>query len=251
MPRVYGAIPSKRGVADLQHPRYSSVANAITLPPTYLIADQQPVRDQGQAPMCVGYALTAAMGVGIIRAGIARILSALDAYNGARSLESPPPAEGTSIRDALVYAQHNGVKPEEDTLTTDALLTTVGGWGEVSVATIDLKAALVRTGNNLIIGITVTPGFENPDTNGIVTSGGGDLGYHAVNIVGYSDAVNGGSFRVRNSWSADYGQGGYCWISYSMMRMIIGEAYTATTIARKSLPQLSWWDQIRAAFGWH
>ena len=36
-----------------------------------------------------------------------------------------------------------------------------------------------------------------------------------MTIVGYDDTVNGGSFRIVNSWGTDWGDNGYAWIRYS------------------------------------
>ena len=40
------------------------------------------------------------------------------------------------------------------------------------------------------------------------------LGGHAVVIIGYNDSVNGGSFKIFNSWGESWGAKGMAWISY-------------------------------------
>ena len=40
-------------------------------------------------------------------------------------------------------------------------------------------------------------------------------GGHAMTVVGYDDTLNGGSFRLVNSWGYDWGDNGYVWIRYS------------------------------------
>jgi hypothetical protein len=37
---------------------------------------------------------------------------------------------------------------------------------------------------------------------------------HAICVVGYSDKQYGGAFRIMNSWSKDWGTGGFIWIRY-------------------------------------
>jgi len=37
---------------------------------------------------------------------------------------------------------------------------------------------------------------------------------HAVTVIGYNDSVNGGSFRVLNSWGEGWGKDGTTWIRY-------------------------------------
>ena len=48
---------------------------------------------------------------------------------------------------------------------------------------------------------------------------------HSVTIVGYDNSVNGGSFRVVNSWGKEWGDGGYFWLRYEDFEKLIFEAY--------------------------
>jgi len=48
---------------------------------------------------------------------------------------------------------------------------------------------------------------------------------HMMTIVGYDDNINGGSFRIVNSYGKDWGDNGYMWMSYNDYRK-----YTETTI---------------------
>ena len=59
-----------------------------------------------------------------------------------------------------------------------------------------------------------------------VDEGGPAQGGHAVCIMGYDDEKHGGSFRIQNSWSADWGEGGFFWLPY--------DAYEGSR----------WWDGI-------
>jgi Papain family cysteine protease len=43
------------------------------------------------------------------------------------------------------------------------------------------------------------------------------VGNHALCIVGYDDARNGGSFEVMNSWGTEWGQGGFFWMTYDQL----------------------------------
>ena len=42
-----------------------------------------------------------------------------------------------------------------------------------------------------------------------------EFGGHAMTIVGYDDNLYGGAFELLNSWSKNWGDGGYCWIKYN------------------------------------
>ena len=77
-----------------------------------------------------------------------------------------------------------------------------------------LKVAL-SSNNPITAGINVDDKFgELNPSNFIYSAPKGDLGRHAVTIVGYDDFKNGGSFRVLNSYGSDWGDDGFFWITY-------------------------------------
>lgn len=49
---------------------------------------------------------------------------------------------------------------------------------------------------------------------------GSSIGGHCMCIVGYNTGLDGGTgaFKVRNSWGTDFGDNGYCWISFDSFR---------------------------------
>ena len=56
-------------------------------------------------------------------------------------------------------------------------------------------------------------------------------GYHAVLVVGYQrdgSAPGGGWFVVRNSWGPDWGENGYCYVSYEMTKKYALNPHVAT-----------------------
>ena len=60
--------------------------------------------------------------------------------------------------------------------------------------------------------------FSDPDYSAGETwtyNGNGVGGLHVMCIVGYDDSLGlSGAFKVRNSWGVNWGDAGYCWISY-------------------------------------
>lgn len=50
-----------------------------------------------------------------------------------------------------------------------------------------------------------------------------DTAYHAMICVGYNDTI--GAFKVMNSWGVDFGNDGFVWISESVIREAVMEAY--------------------------
>jgi hypothetical protein len=66
----------------------------------------------------------------------------------------------------------------------------------------------------------VSTQYRIPDLTPEKAKDGSKVGGHAVVIAGYkrdASAPGGGWFLVRNSWGEDWGDGGYCWISYRMV----------------------------------
>lgn len=52
---------------------------------------------------------------------------------------------------------------------------------------------------------------------------------HALTIVGYDDDLFGGAFRVVNSWGTEWGDDGFCWISYDDFNKFQEAAYMIYT----------------------
>ncbi len=82
---------------------------------------------------------------------------------------------------------------------------------------------LIAAHHTCVIGINIYANFdyiENYDTVYTVhDKAGRSRGGHALCIVGYDDnkqtADGPGAFRLVNSWGTDWGNQGYCWMSYS------------------------------------
>lgn len=82
----------------------------------------------------------------------------------------------------------------------------------------------------VIIGAILSESFNNLELKagsifwspkeGEESSGG-----HAMCVVGYDDDLNGGSFRIVNSWGTDWGDNGFFWLSYDDFYATIDEAY--------------------------
>ena len=49
---------------------------------------------------------------------------------------------------------------------------------------------------------------------------------HMMTIVGYDNNINGGSFRIVNSWGNDFGDNGYMWMSYEDYKKYTTQTYS-------------------------
>lgn len=150
---------------------------------------------------------------------------------------------GSLFADALnVLSQQGAVKwsdmpyNENDYLTrpsnaikSKAKKYRIDFWRRVNFLDAKEVKAQLNAGFPVIIGAMIDKGFIDGGRN----SGGRDyiwraksgkeLGGHAMLIVGYDD--NKGAFKILNSWGQNWGNKGYCWISYNFSSTAIREAY--------------------------
>ena len=59
---------------------------------------------------------------------------------------------------------------------------------------------------------------------------GSAVGYHQMTIVGWDDSIEGGSWKIVNSWGTNWANAGYCWIPYTFF-----QTYCATQVLSFSL----------------
>ena len=80
--------------------------------------------------------------------------------------------------------------------------------------------------------------FVEPPRNPTYNSDHGSVvGYHAVLIVGYDDSVR--AFKYLNSWGTDYGEEGYGWLTYSLAKRVVSQAYYAVDVVGGQPPPVS------------
>lgn len=77
---------------------------------------------------------------------------------------------------------------------------------------VDDLALAVGYAGPAIIGIDWHQSMYRPDADGFIHPVGPIVGGHAIVVRGYNVRLR--RFMLRNSWGADWGMGGDCWISY-------------------------------------
>lgn len=202
----------------------------------------RPIRDQGQKGFCFAFATAALKEFNCaVWGGGRQVLGAYLSpdYIGWRT----ETAEGTfgqdagaSLADAMAVLGSWGVPPE-DFLPYDAHNKAHAGSAACDVAARPYRIAqparvrvdpndfkAVLSANKVIaVGFEVMASFEDTGHTGVVpTPSGGSLGGHAVACVGY-DARG---FIIRNSWSANWGDGGYCYWPDSYLDLVF-DAWTS------------------------
>jgi C1A family cysteine protease len=195
------------------------------------------IEDQGNLGSCTGNAIAGAIEI-IDRKNNKQLeISRLFIYYQERLLEGSVYYDsGAYIRDGIKACYTYGAPLESiwpynlskwatrptTTAYSDALNRKVTGYAKCANFAA-VKNALAA-GTPVIVGFLVYSSFE---TNAVASTGMMPypntiteqlLGGHAVCIVGYDDALNGGRFICRNSWGTGWGDRGYFYMPYQVIQ---------------------------------
>jgi C1A family cysteine protease len=247
--RKYGWYPGKPDPFCL---RYSSIRSASILPSVVDLRNFCPaVYDQGDLGACTANALGGLVQV-LQKKANRKVFtpSRLFVYYNSRVLENLVSEDsGASLTDTMNVATNLGspneavwwynivkykVKPNlrvyADGLNcriSDPLLLD-------NTNLYELKSCLVE-GYPFVFGFTAYDSFESYDVSvsGMVPmpkQHEGVLGGHAMCAVGYDDSKQ--AFLVRNSWGANWGLGGYCYMPYAYLTdgNLAGDFWTAHSL---------------------
>lgn len=202
-----------------------------------------PVRDQGAEGTCVAFA--AAVGMKEHQELIERRqligLSPRDLYAECKKADGIPNEEGTYIRVAMKVLARRGVCREEcwpyrpyqeDSPCPDAARQAsdfrIKTYGRLSGLE-EMEESLTLNGP-FLAGVEVFPEwFETSDGKiSLPRPGVSPLGGHAVCVVGFDHAA--ACFKFKNSWSANWGDRGYGYLSYDYLERYCIDAWSATDL---------------------
>jgi C1A family cysteine protease len=227
----------RRDLPDHRDHLYSAPLEGITVLPSSIDLRPQcpPVYDQQSLGSCTAQAIAAAIEFDRKKQGLPDFVpSRLFVYYNERAMEGTVNSDaGAAIRDGIKAVNKKGacnetewpydisqftVKPS-DQCYKDALLDRALKYQSVSHNLNQMKGCLA-SGYPFVFGFTVYDSFESDTVaqTGIVPMPQPDeqvLGGHAVVAVGYNDAQQ--VFIVRNSWSAQWGDKGYCYMPYAYL----------------------------------
>jgi hypothetical protein len=229
---------------DMLDPRDHIYAapTVLRLPPKFGLNPRllPPVYNQGKLGSCSGNAIAAALQIERTRQGLRRANdtpSRLFIYYNERDMEGTVDSDsGAQIRDGIksVASQGDCFESGPDSWPYEiadfrdeppkscyaaALKDRVLSYSRL-IQTIDNMKICLASGYPFIFGFVVFSSFESPEVSktGVVpmpSVGDRPVGGHAVLAVGYDDEAQ--SFRVRNSWGADWGQDGYFTMPYNYL----------------------------------
>lgn len=230
----YGWI---RDLPDTRDHLYSAPIEHLTALPSSvdLRAQCPPVYDQSSLGSCTANAIAAAIEFDRMKQGLSDFVpSRLYIYYNERAMEGTISSDsGAQIRDGIKVVARQGACPETEwpyvvahfTLRPpvrcyqDALKDRALSYQRVSRSLNQMKACLA-SGQLLIFGFSVYESFESDEVaqTGIVPMPSANeqiLGGHAVCAVGFQDDQQ--RFIVRNSWSDQWGDKGYCYMPYAYL----------------------------------
>lgn len=229
------AAPETYGRFDLEFWDDSNLPPAIDLSDNF-----PPVGIQGSQNSCVGWAVGHALksyqerleeGWEFGRATVFSPAWIYNQINGGRD-------NGSHIYDALDLIVDKGAatlwtmpydpidyrSQPGNAATSEARQYRASGRSRVE-GTRQIKAALFNR-LPVVVGMRAYDSFnELSGINSVYNTFRGDVGGHAVTIVGYDDNRFGGAFKIINSYGSGWGDGGYFWLPYEHFQRVVSEAY--------------------------
>ena len=210
-------------IPDYQPDTSSSLTDSIFL-------DMPASGDQGSQGSCTAWAVVYGLGTFYVHINSGKAYS--DTGNLSPKFTYNQIAKGncgcTSLIDNLYLLREEGAAslglmpydPSECTLQPDdlqkqnALNTRINGFARVDLHNLSLIKRALSEKKPVVFAITVDDGFKRLDSPFIWKDHTGSAGEgHAMVIVGYDDIK--GSFRLLNSWSTAWADGGEAWIDYT------------------------------------
>jgi hypothetical protein len=220
-----------------------------------------PIKNQEYTSMCTGFSLSSTMDNAILRLGASDVTSPTHLWahygepsmalaasgNLNKSIATWPswpfsPKEGCELsRFDDDCGDHYGVRTNSGTSDPKirSELSAADEGGKYTIASIEKMgipadpgdvAAVLATGADLWVAFSLDAtkwGFrELMNNDNVIPDWSDPEGGHAVMLAGYRTTPSGGrQFLVHNSWGSEWGDGGYAWISDTMVHKYMHAAY--------------------------
>ena len=210
------------------------------------------IEDQGHIGSCVGNATSSGLEL-YCHAQLDKSdinFSRLFVYWNARELGGIEGDNGAYLRDGMKSCNKYGICHEADWKYNEAEVNTkppheayeaaaanvVTKYERIEVSDINsFKSYLSRERKSILIGmglgekfLDISGSLSEQNYPAINDSDNKLIGGHAINVVGYDDNLNGGSFIVENSWGTRWGDNGYFALKYSVWEADGWDAWVAT-----------------------
>jgi C1A family cysteine protease len=168
-------------------------------------------------------------------------LSVRFVYSECKKIDGMPNSEGTTLRSAMKVLSDKGIcrekfwpyiaqgknKPEKDALQ-DAQRFRILAYARILNLS-ELRMNLASKGP-CVAGIQVFKGIMQTKTGVVPMPKNNEpaLGGHAICIVGYDDRKK--LFKFKNSWSSNWGDRGYGYLSYGYLERYLMDAWSSIDI---------------------
>jgi hypothetical protein len=199
-----------------------------------------PTRNQGPRPTCMAFAASDADAA--LRDGWAP-LSCEYAFYQAQRRAGRPPSKGALLSSILDALRHDGQPEESGWPYLPATPADSASWlppsevgplfsrnGRISGSSLDLIIHELDQGRPVIILLTLSRAFYNPNAQAVVHPSSGEVPEparrHAVVGIGHGSVDDQRSILIRNSWGLKWGDAGHAWLTESFLEPRIFAAAT-------------------------
>jgi uncharacterized protein YvpB len=200
----------------------------VVIPPVTLPASitlqMPPVVNQGSEGACVAFAITYARGY---LAG--NVLSPEYIFN---QITTSIYCSGSAIITGFNFLRDNGVCTWASmpyTWTGCTLMPTaaqtleaanfrIANYSQILASDVTAIKTMLANKRPLVCQVVVDSQFENATQGFVWRSFSSALDAHAICVVGYDDAKQ--AFKIINSWGVQWGDSGYGWIDYNLMKTV-------------------------------
>jgi hypothetical protein len=184
-----------------------------------------PSRDQGARPTCLVFAMSDAHAAAL---GPWEDLSCEYLYYHAKRREGQPPTTGAKPSFTRQALQHDGQPVEADWKYLSAIPTDLALWlPPTKLGTVHRRGSAVlpggfdeawnkvEAGSPVLIVMTISDAFYDPDDDGVVnsTEAPDSARRHAVVAVASGEHAGARCLLVRNSWGETWGLQGHAWLA--------------------------------------
>jgi len=195
---------------DARDKRYRMLAIApVTTRTKRNWSSSEPIWDQGSTPQCVAFSGDRVLVTRPIVTALT--MSHSELYRACQLVDEweGEDYDGTSVRACMKVFQSRGIISNYV-------------WAD----TLEQAFPYLMEVGPIHFGCDWTENMMETDRAGFIQPDGEIVGGHAVMIKGYNGAKRCpdsslGAYRIENSWGADWGQNGRCWISVPDMRKLV------------------------------
>jgi len=261
-----GLLFSKEKYANVKQLAPLTTRSFTSIPSSYSLKAFCPTPlSQGRQPSCVGWA--SGYGARTISNAIKKgwennkslinqnIFSPAFVYNTIKFKDDIDCKKGSYIADAMFLIKNYGITSWNDFPYTDqkcqskptkygfqlatnnkiATYLKLANWDNPNNLANKVKKALANK-NPVVIGMRISSSFYK--VNGVWSGVQvGNVGGHAMVVIGYDDDKYGGAFELMNSWGTRWGNNGFAWVRYADFEKYVKTAYVMVDNIKTPAPK--------------